>query len=180
MQQILEFSALAAFLIAYKLAGVYVATATLMAAMVLIVAFSWVRTRTVSPMLGGSTVLLLVFGTATLLLRDIRFIQWKPSILLWAVALAFLVSAFVGKQPLAQRFMQPTLGDMQLGRRDWLIANHAWVLYGVIIGLANLYVAYNYSEATWVDVKVFGLPGSMFVFMMGLVFWLHSRGKASQ
>jgi intracellular septation protein len=180
MQLILEFFPLAAFLIAYKLGGVYAATATLMVAMLLSVAISWLRTRTVSPMLGGSTVLVLVFGAATLVLRDIRFIQWKPSIMLWAVALAFLVSAFVGKQPLAQRFLQPTLGDIQLQRRDWMKVNSAWVLFGLLIGLANLYVAYNFSEATWVDVKVFGLPASMFVFLIAQVFWLHARGKAQQ
>jgi intracellular septation protein len=179
MQLLLEFFPIVAFLIAYKVGGAYVATATLMVMMVLSLALSWLRTRRISPMLGASTALVLVLGAATLILRDIRFIQWKPSVLLWVVALAFLVSAFVGKQPLSQKLLQPTLGDTQLERRDWLKLNYAFVVYGVVIGLVNIIVAYRATEATWVNVKVYGLPASMFLFLMGMMFWLHLRGKLS-
>jgi intracellular septation protein len=177
MQLLLEFFPVIAFLIAYKVSGAYAATATMMVAMLLSVAISWLRTRRVTPLLGASTALVLVLGTATLILRDIRFIQWKPSVLLWMVALAFLVSAFVGKQPLAQKLLQPTLGETQLARPDWLKLNAAFVVYGVVIGFVNIVVAYQASEATWVNVKVYGLPASMFLFMVGLMFWLHLRGK---
>jgi len=174
---LLEFFPVIAFFIAYKAGGAYAATATLMIAMVLSCAISWLRTRRVTPILAGSTVLALVLGTATLILRDIRFIQWKPSVLLWMVALAFLVSAFVGKQPLAQKLLQPTLGETQLDRRDWLKINSAFVVFGLVVGLINIIVAYQASESTWVNVKVYGLPASTFLFLMGLMFWLHLRGK---
>lgn len=181
MQLLLEFFPLVAFVIAYQLGDkgekIYLATATLMVAMVLSLAISWIRTRRMPGMLGASTALVLVLGTATLVLRSARFIQWKPSIFLWLGALAFLVSAFVGKQPLAQRLLQPVLGEGQLERRDWLKLNFAWVLYGAIFGLVNILVAYNASETTWVWTKTAGLMGTMFVFMAGQMFWLYRRGK---
>jgi intracellular septation protein len=177
MQLLLEYLPLAAFFVAYKLGGIYTATITLMVTMVASLGIQWLRTQKVTPMLGISTGLVLLFGTATLVLRSARFIQWKPTIFLWLVALAFLISSFVGKQPLAQRLLGPALGDPQLPRRDWLALNFAWVAFGILAGAANLYVAYNTSEATWVKIKVFGLTGLMMLFMVAQLFWLHARTK---
>jgi intracellular septation protein len=179
MQLLLELLPLAAFLIAYKFyGGIYVATATLMVAMLLSLAVLWVRAKKVPGMFAASTVLVLLFGTATLILRNARFIQWKPSIFLWLLALAFLGSAFIGKQPLAQRMLQPALGEMTLPRGDWLKLNFAWVLYGLLFGAVNLFVAYNTSEATWVNIKTWGLPGSLLLFMVAQVLWANSRAGA--
>lgn len=175
---LLEFLPLAAFLVAYKFfGGIYVATATLMVGMSLALVVQWLRGGKLPTMFAVSTALVLLFGTATLLLRDIRFIQWKPSIFLWILALAFLASAFIGQQPLVQRLLQPALGEQQLERRDWLLLNGAWVVYGVVFGALNLLVAYNAPEATWVNVKTWGLPISLMLFMLAQVLWLQWRGK---
>jgi intracellular septation protein len=180
MQLLLEFFPIIAFLIAYKVGDIYIATATLMATMPASLAISWLRTRKFPPMLGVSTALVLALGSMTLILRNARFIQWKPSILLWLLAVAFLVSAFVGKQPLAQRLLGGALGDVQMERRDWLKLNNAWVLFGLIVGLVNILVAYHYSESVWVNVKVYGLIGVTFLFLLAQVLWLQMRGKLQQ
>jgi len=178
MQMLLEFLPLVAFYVAYKFfGGIFVATATLMVGMVLSLAVLWARTRRVPPMFGLVTLLVLAFGTLTLLLRDARFIQWKPSIFLWLLAAAFLGSVFVGREPLAQRVLQPALGETRLERGDWLKLNTAWVLYGLVMGAVNLQVAYHASEATWVNVKFYGLPGSMFLFLIGQLLWLQLTGR---
>jgi intracellular septation protein len=178
MQMLLEFLPLAAFLVAYKFfGGIYVATATLMVGMVLSLAALWLKARRMPTVFALSTVMVVGFGALTLALRDARFIQWKPTIFLWCLSIAFLVSAFVGRQPLAQRMLQPGLGEAQIERRDWLKLNTAWILYGLVMGAVNLYVAYNASEATWVNVKLWGLTGSMFVFIAGQMAWLQLTGK---
>src|SRR6187399_795843 len=123
-----------------------------MATMVLSLLIIYLRTRRIPAMFAVSTALLLVFGTAMLVLRESRFIQWKASVFLWLLAVAFLVSAFVGKKSLAQHLLQPMLGENQLERRDWLKLNIAWVLYGLVMGLINILVAYHASEAAWVKV----------------------------
>ena len=179
MQLLLEYLPLAAFAVAYFVGGIYAATTTLMIAMVLSLAILRLRTGRFPPMLAGSTILVVLLGAATLILRNARFIQWKPSILLWLVALAALVSAFVGREPLAQRLMQPALGEETVARRDWQIVNIAWVLFGIAAGIANIVIAYHTSEATWVKAKVFGLTAAMFVFLVAQAIWLNSRTRRS-
>jgi intracellular septation protein len=178
MQMLLEFFPLVAFFVAYKFfGGIYPATATLMVAMVLSLIALRIRSGRMPAIFGASTALVLLMGTATLILRSAQFIQWKPSIFLWLLALAFLASGFVGQQPLAQRLFQTTLPELQLERRDWLKLNFSWVVFGVLAGAGNLLVAFYTSEATWVKVKVFGLTGAMMVFVVAQVLWLQSRGK---
>lgn len=179
MQLVLELLPLAAFFAAYKFyGGIYVATATLMVGMVLSLAVLWLRARKAPAMFAASTALVVVFGAATLLLRNARFIQWKPTIFLWLLAAAFLASAFVGAQPLAQRMLQPAIGDAVLPRRDWLKLNLAWVVFGLVTGAANLVLAYNVSEAAWVKIKVFGLFGVMFAFGLAQTAWLYRRAQS--
>jgi len=175
MQLLLEFLPLAAFAIAYFTGGIYVATTTLMIGMAVSLAILRLRSGKFPPMMTANTALVLLLGAATLILRNTRFIQWKPSIFLWLLAVAFLVSAFVGREPLAQRLMQSALGEETVERRDWQKVNVAWVLFGIIAGVANIVIAYNTSEATWVKAKVFGLTAAMFLFMIAQAIWLHSR-----
>jgi intracellular septation protein len=172
MSLLLEYSPLIAFIAGYWLGGMYVATAALMVAMPLMVAIVWLWKRRVTTMNLISTALVLVFGSATLLLHNARFIQWKPSVFLWLLGAAFLGSVFIGAQPLAQRMLQPVIGDTQVDRRSWLKVNATSVVFCLAAGVANLLVAYQASEATWVKVKVFGLTGAMFLFLMAQVWWL--------
>lgn len=175
MQLLSEYLPLAAFAIAYFVGGIYAATATLMITMSISVLVVRIHSGKFPRMLTASTALVLLFGAATLVLRDARFIQWKPSIFLWLMSAAFLGSAFIGREPLAQRLMQPALGGINLPRRDWLKVNFSWVAFGVLAGAANILVAYNTSLATWVKVKVFGLTGIMLVFLVAQALWLNAR-----
>jgi intracellular septation protein len=179
MQLLLELLPLAAFFVAYKFfGGIYVATATLMVGMGLSLAVLWLRARKPPAMFAASTALVVVFGAATLILRNARFIQWKPTIFLWLGAIAFLASAFVGREPLAQRLLQPALGEDTLPRRDWLKLNLAWVIFGLVAGTANLVLAYHVSEAVWVKIKVFGLFGAMLLFSIAQVAWVYRRAQS--
>jgi intracellular septation protein len=128
-------------------------------------------------MFAGITLVVLALGLLTLLLRNAHFIQWKPSVLMWGLALAFLVSSFVGGEPLTQRIMQPALGEAKLERRDWLKLNTAWVIYGIVIGAINLIVVYSVSEAHWVMAKIIIVTGSMLLFIAGQIFWLVRTGR---
>jgi intracellular septation protein len=40
------------------------------------------------------------------------------------------------------------------------------------MGLLNIYVAYNFSEDTWVNFKLFGMMGLTLVFVFGQAFYL--------
>jgi intracellular septation protein len=187
MQTLLELLPLAAFVIAYKFfGGIYPATATLMVGMVLALAVLWIRLGRLPRMFAVSTVLVLVFGALTLWLRNAHFIQWKPSILLWLVAVAFLASAFIGRRPLAQMMLEPALAEvarvehadaLRLERADWLKLNAAWVVYGLTVGAINLVLVYTVSEDVWVDTKIPLIMGSMVLFLTAQMVWLYRRGK---
>ena len=178
MQALIELAPLVAFFAAYRLAGIYVATAVLMGSMAALLALDYARTRRITPLHGASAVLVLLFGTATLVLHDQRFIEWKPTVLFWALALVHLGSTWIGAKPLAQRLLESTLGgEAALPRGTWVGLNLAWVAFYAALGALNLWVAWNASEATWVSFKAFGLTGAMFVFVLAQALWL-SRQQA--
>jgi intracellular septation protein len=158
MQLLLNFLPLLAFAVAYRIGGIYAATATLMACMPLLLLVDWVRTRRVSGMHALSTVLVLVFGSVTLLLHDPRFLMAKPSILLGVMALVFLSSERLGTEPLAQRLLEQAVPEgTTLARSAWLRFNREWVAALVLLAAANLVVAHYASERAWVYFKVVGL-----------------------
>ena len=167
MQAVINFLPLAAFMLAYRLGGIYVATAVLMGAMVALALVDYLRFRRVSPMHALSTLLVLVFGGATLALHDPRFLKIKPTLLLWLMG-----------QPLAQRLMEPTLvSPVQLTRQQWLRVNLVWVVAYLLLGGLNLYVANIASEQTWVYFKVFGLTVALVALGVGQALWLQRRAE---
>ena len=172
MNALLEFSPLLAFMVAYYVGGIYVATTTLMVAMIVALAVLWVRSRRLPRMYLLSTVLVLVFGSATLILHSPVFIQWKPTIFMWLVAVAFLLSGFFGTQTLAQRELQPALGTDIVPAKIWQRANLMWVVFYAVSGLANIAVARLFSEQVWVYFKVIGLTVLSLAFIMAQAYWL--------
>lgn len=181
MQALVELLPLFAFIGAYYVAGIYAATSALMVAMAVLLAVDWLRTRRIPPMHGISAALVFVFGAATLLLHDERFIQWKPTVFFWAVGLAFLGSHWIGAKPLAQRLMGAAMGEQfaRVERADWLRLNLAWVAFYLVMGAANLVVAFNASERAWVNFKVFGITAATLAFVIAQSLWLARRTGTS-
>jgi len=183
MQALLEFAPLVAFLVAYYMAGLYMATAILMGAMAVLLIVDYALHRRIPPMHGLSAVLVWLFGTATLLLHNQRFIQWKPTVFYWLAGAAFLGSFWIGKQTLAQRSLGSLIPGAQFPPSLWRRVNGLWVVFAALMGALNLLVAFNASEKVWVNFKVIGLTTLSFVFMAAQVFWLArqaERGDASQ
>jgi intracellular septation protein len=121
--------------------------------------------------------LLIVFGGATLALKDPLFIQWKPTAINWMFALVFLGSHLIGDKPLIQRMMGHAIDIEE--KRVWVQLNLAWVAFFIIAGIANLIVApeidplgFEFSEDTWVDFKLFGLMGMTIVFVIAQALYL--------
>lgn len=144
-----------------------------MVAMPVVLIIKWLTSRTVDRMYLGSTVALLVFGGVGLYFRNPVFFYWKPTILNWIIALVFLGSQWVGDKPIVQRMF----GEAATLEHDqWVRLNLSWVLFFIVAGLLNIYVAYAFSEEIWVNFKVFGLMGLSLVFIIGQAFWLTRVG----
>jgi intracellular septation protein len=169
MKLLFDFLPIVLFFIAYKTSGIYVATAVAVIASLLLVGFTWLRSRRVEPMQLISLGLIVVFGGATLWLQNPLFIMWKPSILYILFAGAFLGSQFISDKTLVERMM----GSLMIAPPAiWRRVNLAWVSFFIVLAVLNLYVAYHYDEATWVDFKLFGLMGITLVFMLAQGVWL--------
>ena len=127
-----------------------------------------VRRRKVDNMLWISLAIIVVLGGATLALRDPTFIKWKPTVLYWTFAAVLLGASLFLKRNLIRTMMQ---GQLSLPDVIWTRLNLSWVAFFVLMGAINLYVAYNYSESTWVTFKLFGGIGLMvaFVVVQGLM-----------
>lgn len=157
------------FFAAFKLADIYVATAVAIAATFGQIAWVWWKHRKVDAMLWASLGLIVVFGGATLLLRDETFIKWKPTVLYWLFATVLLVSATFFQRNLIRRMLeeQVTLPEALWGR-----LNLAWVAFFAVMGVANLFVAFNFPTDTWVSFKLFGGMGLMLAFIVVQGLWL--------
>ena len=174
MQFLVDLLPVIAFFVAYKFAGIYTATAVLIVGVLAQTLVSWIRFRKVSPMLLTTALLVLVFGGLTLYLHDATFIKWKPTIVNWLFAGVFLASHFVRGPTVIQRMLSE---NVTLAAPDWSKLSLAWVAFFVLSGALNLYVAFNYPEATWVNFKLFGLMGLTLLFAVAQGFWIaHKTG----
>ena len=121
------------------------------------------RRRKVDKMLWISLAIIVVMGGATLILRDTRFIRWKPTVLYWAFAVVLIVSDLVFKKNLVRAMMKE---QMTLPNSVWTRLNLRWVGFFTVMGVLNLYVAYYFTESVWVKFKLFGTLGLMVVFIV--------------
>ena len=180
MNQLLEFSPLIVFLIAFELLDIYRATAALMIACVLVLAIHRVRTGSFKLMHVITTAVVLPLGAATLLMHDVRFIHWKPTVLLALTAAAFLGSMVIGKQPLVRRMLEGVFEEpLAVSARAWLFINSLWAVWFAALAALNIYIATNFAERTWVHFKVYGITAATMLFMLPQVFWLSGKTKAA-
>ena len=176
MQALTGLAPLLAFFVTYALRGLYAATAVLMVAMLALLGFDWLRQRRIPQLHALSTVLVLIFGGATLLLHNRIFIQWKATLFLWLLSAAFLASGWLGERTLAERCLAPALESWRrVSAALWRRVNAWSAAFYAALGGANLAVAYYASERTWVYFKVFGLALLTCAFLATQLLWLSAR-----
>lgn len=177
MKFLFDFFPILAFFIAFKMtgdseSGIYTATAVLMIASFLQITIYWLMYKRFENMHLITLGVVLLFGGATLLLHDERFIKWKPTVVLWIFAAVALGSQYIGKKNLFQRMIQ--YSDERISAPDtiWFRLNISLVLFFILLGIANIYIAYNFDRAFWVDFKVFGITVLNLVFMAGAMVYM--------
>jgi intracellular septation protein len=96
----------------------------------------------------------------------------KPTILYWCFALGLAISFYVFKKNLIEMLLgkeitlKPT-ADQNL----WSKINLSWVAYFAFLGGLNLFVAYQFSEETWVNFKLSTI-GLLIAFIVIQGLWL--------
>ena len=177
MKQLLELLPLVLFFCAYQMDGdtltvggwshtfdgIFSATAVLMISTALTWLISSLLEKRNDKRLMWMTLAVLLFGAATLILRDQRFIQWKPTVFNWVLAAVFLGSQFVGKRTVLERVLG---SQLSLPRRIWTRLNVLWIGNFALVGALNLFVAYRFEEAVWVSYKLYSSIGFTLALML--------------
>ena len=177
MKQLLELLPLVLFFCAYQMDGdtltfggwshtfdgIFSATAVLMISTALTWLISSLLEKRNDKRLMWMTLAVLLFGAATLILRDQRFIQWKPTVFNWVLAAVFLGSQFIGKRTVLERVLG---SQLSLPQTIWTRLNVLWIGNFALVGALNLFVAYRFEEAVWVSYKLYSSIGFTLALML--------------
>ena len=140
--------------------GIFVATAVFMLAILAALAVSYALTRHLPVMALVSAVVVLVFGSLTLILQDETFIKVKPTIIYLLFAGVLGGGLLLGKSLLALVFDQM----FNLTEIGWRKLTLRWTLFFVALAVLNEIVWRTQSTDFWVAFKAFGVLPLTFVF----------------
>jgi len=173
MQALTDFLPVLAFFVAFKFAGIFVATGVLIVASCAQIAYQWLTKRSVSRMTLVSAGLVLVLGGATLALKNELLIMWKPTVLYVAFALILIASQFVGDKPVVQRLLE---SQLKADARTWRLTNLSWAVFFLLLAGINLVFVYRFSQDAWANWKLATI-GIVFAFAIAQAFWLAHRAE---
>ena len=175
MRFLIDFFPILLFVGAYKLYDIYMATGVLMAATVVQMALIYAIDRKLTTMHKITLLLILVFGSLTLVLQNELFIKWKPTVLYIVIAIGLSIALWTAKK----NFLKLMLGS-QLDLPDpvWMRLNVVWIAYCLFMAVINGYVAAYFSTDAWVNFKLWGYAFPVaFIIGQGLYIAPHLKGE---
>ena len=134
-------------------AGIFVATAVFMVAIVAALVVSYALTRHLPVMPVVSAVIVLVFGSLTLVLHDETFIKLKPTIIYLLFA-ATLVGGLVFNKPLLAMVFDSVF---HLTEEGWRKLTLRWAIFFLALAVVNEIVWRTQTTDFWVSFKVFAI-----------------------
>jgi len=151
------------FFAAFKLAGIYTATAVLMgASLIQTLAFRIIKGKFESTHV-IAMVLIMLFGSATLIFHDDAFIMWKPTVISCLFAAALIGARYVAGRNLIAQFLG---SRMTLPDEVWDKLNIAWAVYFVVTASTNAFVILGFDTDVWVSFHTFGMSAITGTFVL--------------
>jgi len=157
------------FFVVFKLTDIYTATAAAIGATILQIGALALLKKKIEPMLWISLVIIVLFGGATLVLRDEMFIKWKPTVLYWLFGAVLAGAELLWRKNLIRAMLGQ---QVQLPAPVWARLNWSWISFFALMGVVNLVVAFNFTTDQWVNFKLFGATGLMLLFVIGQAMYL--------
>lgn len=161
------------FFLAFKFYGIYAATcvgiiATFLQTILNRLYFGiWDRKQLIT--LG----IFIFFGGLTIYFHDPIFVKWKPTIVFWLFSAILIISKIFKKDPLLEKMLKKALPDAaEIPKHVWIRLDWMWASFFMILGLLNLWIAYSYSDAAWVNFKFYGISLLMILFSLLQGFYL--------
>jgi intracellular septation protein len=169
MKAFLDFFPVVLFFIVFKFSDVFTATAVAIVATIAQIAWLKYKFGKVETMQWVSLGVIVIFGGATLISQNETFIKFKPSVLYILMALALII----GEYGFGKNFLKQLMSSkVQVEDSVWRVLVNAWGVFFLGMSALNLWVAYNFDTDTWVNFKMFGGMGLMFVFVLGQAVYL--------
>jgi intracellular septation protein len=140
--------------------GIFVATAVFMAAILVALIVSYALTRRLPVMAVVSAVIVLVFGSLTLVLQDELFIKLKPTIIYALFGAVLIGGLFFGRSLLGMVLDSV----IHLTEEGWRKLTLRWALFFFALAVLNEIVWRTQSTDVWVTFKVLGVVPLTFIF----------------
>jgi intracellular septation protein len=158
----LEFGPLVLFFAANYKYGIFAATGTLMAGVLVTLAVSWSVTRRMPIMPVVTAILVIIFGGLTFLLQDEDFIKIKVTILYTLFGSALLGALYFN------RLLLPIMFDaaFHLSDAGWRKLTWRWGFFFFFLAGLNEVLRHVLTTDAWVNFKVFGILPLTFVFVL--------------
>lgn len=156
MKQLLEFIPLILFFVVYKMSGIQMASIVLVIATIV----QMFALKMLYGKIGKQQIIMsgavVFFGLLTAYFNEVKYLQWKVTIVYSLFALALLISQFGFKSPLIKTLLGK---EINLPDNVWNKLNIGWAIFFIICMLLNIYISQYFSEEIWVDFKSFGIIG---------------------
>src|SRR2546423_3070193 len=140
----------------------FVATGAFMVAVVVAMVASYMVTRRVPMVAIVAAVVVIVFGTLTLILHDETFIKMKPTIVYTLFAAILGGGLLFGRSFIAVMFDQM----FNLTPHGWRILTMRWALFFFAMAILNEFIWRTQSTDFWVGFKAFGVLPLTIAFTM--------------
>src|SRR6266436_378558 len=160
LKLVLDLGPLLVFFAANSRFGIFAATGAFMAAILIALAIAYALTRHLPIMPLVTAVVVVVFGTLTLVLHDELFIKVKPTIIYVLFGGVLLIGLAFGKSLLGLVFDSV----FHLTEEGWRKLTLRWALFFLVLAVLNEIVWRTQSTDTWVSFKVFGVMPLTFIF----------------
>jgi intracellular septation protein len=160
LKLVLDIGPLILFFAANAKFGIYAATGAFMAAVLIALAVSYALTRHVAIMPLVTAVIVLVFGSLTIVLHNDVFIKLKPTIIYVLFGGTLLVGLAFGKSFIGVLFESV----FDLTDEGWRKLTWRWGVFFLALAVVNEIVWRNFSTDFWVSFKLFGVVPLTFLF----------------
>jgi intracellular septation protein len=148
----LELGPLALFFIVYSRVGIFAATGILMASVLVTLGVSYAMLKRIPIMPLITAVIVVIFGSLTLIFHDETLIKIKPT----ALYILFGAALFVGlwlKKPLLKILFD---GAIQVTEEGWRKLTWRWAFFFLVLAVLNEIVWRTQTTDLWVKFKTFG------------------------
>ncbi len=155
-----ELGPLLVFFVANAKGNLFIATGAFMVAVIIAMIASYVVTKHVPIMTIVTAIVVVVFGTLTLILHDETFIKMKPTIVYMLFASVLGGGLLFGKS-----FIQIMFDQMfNLTAQGWRILTMRWAVWFFAMAVLNEIIWRTQTTEFWVAFKVFGMVPLTMIF----------------